>query len=72
MQHTLRLASLGKNSFTLLETIVALIIVSVLFGGFFDFLTTSNTPLYQDLQSAHNQFESTRTVPHFEGFQFVQ
>jgi len=55
--------NLGKNSFTIIETLLSLIIASVIISGFSQLINDdSNYTLYQDLQKAQNEFIKTNKV----------
>jgi len=55
--------SLGINSFTLIETLISLIIVSILLSGFSKLISNdSNYLVYQNLQKAQNEFTLTNTI----------
>ncbi|HIP11519.1 MAG TPA: hypothetical protein EYG73_02255 [Arcobacter sp.] len=54
---------MGKNSFTIIETLLSLIIASVIISGFSQLINDdSNYTLYQDLQKAQNEFIKTNKV----------
>ena len=55
--------NLGKISFTLIETLISLIIISILISGFSKFINNnSNYNIYQDLQKAQNEFIKNGTI----------
>jgi len=55
--------SLEKNSFTLIETLISLIIVSILLSGFSKLISNnSNYLVYRNLQKAQNEFILNGTV----------
>ena len=55
--------SLGINSFTLIETLISLIIVSILLSGFSKLISNdSNYLVYQNLQKAQNEFILNGTI----------
>ena len=63
--------NLAKNSFTLLETLLSLIIISVLIGGFTKFINNkSNIKRYKDLQNAHNELTTNGQLGMYEEFSF--
>ncbi|MDD2699498.1 MAG: prepilin-type N-terminal cleavage/methylation domain-containing protein [Arcobacteraceae bacterium] len=60
-----------KNSFTLIETLLSLIIISVIISGFTKFINNpTNLSTYNNLQTAHNDFLKTGNISDYEQFQF--
>jgi len=55
--------SLAKNSFTLIETLLSLIIVSIIISGFAKLINpNTNYKKYQELQKAQNEFTKTNKI----------
>jgi Tfp pilus assembly protein PilV len=58
-----KLVNYQKNSFTLIETLLSLIIVSIIIGGFSKFINQkTNYTTYQNLQKAQNEFTLYGTI----------
>ncbi|MCK5293843.1 MAG: prepilin-type N-terminal cleavage/methylation domain-containing protein [Arcobacteraceae bacterium] len=54
---------MGKNSFTLIETLLSLIIISIIISGFSSFINQDNNfSTYQNLQKSQNEFIQTNTI----------
>jgi Tfp pilus assembly protein PilV len=68
-----KLASLEKNSFTLIETLLSLIILSVIIGGFTKFINNpTKLSTYNELQNAHNSYLKSGTITENENFTFAK
>ncbi len=66
-----KLAYLEKNSFTLIETLFSLIILSVIIGGYTGFITNhKSVNIYNELQNTHNNFIQTGNIVESENFTF--
>jgi hypothetical protein len=63
---------LEKNSFVLVETILSLIIVSTILGGFYTLLNTTNDfKTYNVLQKAQNDFTNNKLkISSYDGIKF--
>ncbi len=65
-------ANLAKSSFTLVETLLALVILSVIISGYNQFITNPlKQQTYQELQNSHNNFLRTTTIINSEYFSFA-
>jgi len=62
---------LEKNSFTLIETLLSLIIISVIISGFTKFINNpSKLSTYNELQNAHNNYQKNGAITDGENFVF--
>jgi len=62
---------LEKTSFTLLETLISLIIIAVLIGGVTKFINNnSNITRYNELQNANNNLNTEKELGSYENFNF--
>jgi Tfp pilus assembly protein PilV len=66
-----KLVSLEKNSFTLIETLLSLIIISVIISGFTKFINNpSKLSTYNELQNTHNNYQKNGAITDGENFVF--
>jgi len=60
-----------KNSFLLIETILALIIVSIILSAFFKLLINNNDNTYEDLIKNQNEVILNQTISNFQNYKFI-
>jgi len=60
-----------KNSFLLIETILALIIVSIILSSFFKLLLNNNDNTYEDLIKNQNEVILNQTISNFQNYKFI-
>ncbi len=66
-----KLVNLEKSSFTLIETLLSLIIISIMISGFAKFINNpTNLSTYVNLQSVQNEFVKTGNIIDYEQFKF--
>ena len=67
--------NLGKNSFTLIETLLSLVIISIILGGFYTLINQNNDfKTYNTLQKAQNDFISNDDINNtsYNGIKFFK
>jgi prepilin-type N-terminal cleavage/methylation domain-containing protein len=62
-----------KRSFTLFETLITLIILSIIISGFSQLFTTNiSYQTYKDLQIIENEFYLNKTVTNTKNIKFIK
>jgi len=60
-----------KNSFLLIETILALIILSIILSAFFKLLINNNDNTYEDLIKNQNEVILNQTISNSQNYKFI-
>ncbi len=61
------------KSFSLFETLISLIILSIVISGFSKVLTSNNSyQIYKDLQESENSFYLTGQITNSDEIKFIQ